>query len=154
MDALALAFLPFAPCTGEGPGLGLEGGLRDMAVWWFVQTKRKGEERIKKNKMLVLVFFFFFSCDYKKKRKGRRDDKGGPTSSRGTIVAKGPAGTAGPGRRLGGSIYGYLYSQVIASGHLRQSLTNIFIKHRLVCLIPSAQRGPSLNNIPSRPQHA
>ena len=30
MEARALAFLPFAPCTGEGPGLGLEGGLSDI----------------------------------------------------------------------------------------------------------------------------
>ena len=64
MDARALAFLPFAPCPGEGPGLGLEGGLRDM-------VERKRREKKKKTRYSFLFFLFFFFL--------------WPTSSRGNV---------------------------------------------------------------------
>lgn len=58
IDWRALAFLPFAPCTGEGPGLGLEGGLRDI-VGVVCVKKEKKPNRIKKEKTRILVLVFF-----------------------------------------------------------------------------------------------
>ena len=58
IDWRALAFLPFAPCTGEGPGLGLEGGLRDI-VGVVCVKKEKKPNRIKQEKTRILVLVFF-----------------------------------------------------------------------------------------------
>ena len=86
MDARALAFLPFAPCTGEGPGLGLEGGLSEdicvlveLQFWWcglcyYARVARRRKEERKKKQENSFLFFSFFFCDYKMKR---RDDRGG-----------------------------------------------------------------------------
>ena len=76
IEARALGFLPFAPCTGDGPGLGLEGGLSDMLMGGGLcahtseRKKREREEKKTKNKRVrscFLVLFFFFG---KKKGKG------------------------------------------------------------------------------------
>ena len=76
IDWRALAFLPFAPCTGEGPGLGLEGGLRDI-VGVVCVKKEKKPNRIKKRKnkntrsCFFLIPFFFIRGRKTRRRVGR-----------------------------------------------------------------------------------
>jgi hypothetical protein len=50
MEARALGFLPFAPCTGEGPGLGLEGGLSDILLVVVCVCSRARKEKRKEEK--------------------------------------------------------------------------------------------------------
>ena len=45
MEARALVFLLFAPCTGKGPGLGLEGGLGDFLLGGGLCLLASEEER-------------------------------------------------------------------------------------------------------------
>ena len=64
MEARALGFLPFAPCTGGGPGLGLEGGLSDMLVGGGLcllaseEEKKRREEKERKTRGSFLFSLF------------------------------------------------------------------------------------------------
>jgi hypothetical protein len=72
MEARALGFLPFAPCTGEGPGLGLEGGLSDIflggGLCLLASEEGKKEEKKKRTRGSLLYSLFFFFL--KEKERG------------------------------------------------------------------------------------
>ena len=93
---------------------------------WFVSRKRKNGIELKKKKQEYSFLFFFNSFFFYK----REED---PTSSREDCVCTIAKGTSGECRAQTtvGRVYLWLFITIesdIASGHLRQSLSNIFIK--------------------------